>query len=366
MAGWRYETDRAFTGPADLGLDRFIVSGSGPIVAGIQGVFGIDLNARTDFDPTSAPAPTDPEDPRYSIPAPLPHNAGQQLSYAGKLVIPAGPGNTIRLFGLYGSQQQTLYDQLYKYDLEYAPGLSFSGTLLSASFQHTSSPTAKLPMVIDARLGYFDRSFVRGMLADSVEYFFGAFTTSPFNIVGEDIARARDTIAAQQPIPGLYLPDYSSRSPWGVPAFFQSQGSRGSLDWNDFRETGPRWMRPSASGHAATSIFGGEYVSQRVQTFQRVLGLPPGGRQRAAGDGIGLLADVGGALRGGPVQASRNWASPPGSATTSSTRSRSSRGCRPRSSDRSIRGSPPPRCSRASLSSAASATSARRPITSTS
>jgi hypothetical protein len=35
-----YESDRAFTGPADLGLDRFIVSGSGPIVAGIQGVFG--------------------------------------------------------------------------------------------------------------------------------------------------------------------------------------------------------------------------------------------------------------------------------------------------------------------------------------
>ena len=272
-----YESDRAFTGPADLGLDRFIVSGSGPIVAGIQGVFGVDLNARTDFDPTSAPAPTNPEDPRYNIPAPLPHNAGQQLSYAGKLVIPAGRGNTVRLFGLYGSQQQTLYDQLYKYDLEYAPGLSFSGTLLSASFQHTSSPTAKLPMVIDVRLGYFDRSFVRGMLADSVEYFFGAFTTSPFNIVGEDIARARDTVAAQQPIPGLYLPDYSSRSPWGVPAFFQSQGSRGSLDWNDFREYRAQVDATLGLGTRGDLYFGGEYVSQRVQTFQRVLGYLPVG-----------------------------------------------------------------------------------------
>lgn len=87
-----YETDRLFTGAADLGLDRFIASGSGPIVAGIQGIFGIDLNGRVDFDPTSAPAPTNPLDPRYADPAPLPHNAGQQLSFAGKLVIPAGRG----------------------------------------------------------------------------------------------------------------------------------------------------------------------------------------------------------------------------------------------------------------------------------
>ena len=272
-----YETDRPFTGGADLGLDRFIVSGAGPIVAGIQGVFGIDLNARVDFDPTSAPAPTDPQDPRYSIPSPLPHNAGQQLSYAGKLIIPAGRGNTVRLFGLYGTQQQTLYDQLYKYDLGYAPGLSFSGTLASASFQHTSSPTAKLPLVIDARFGYFDRSFVRGMLADSVNYFFGAFTTSSFDVVGEDIASSRDTIAAQQPIPGMYLPDYSTRSPWGVPAFFQSQGSAGSLDWNGFRELRAQVDVTLGLGTRGDLYVGGEYVQQRVQTFQRVLGYLPVG-----------------------------------------------------------------------------------------
>jgi outer membrane receptor protein involved in Fe transport len=272
-----YESDRLFTGGADLGLDRFIVSGSGPIVAGIQGVFGIDLNARVDFDPTSAPAPTDPQDPRYAIPAPLPHNAGQQLSYAGKLVIPAGAGNTVRLFGLYGTQKQTLYDQLYKYDLEYAPALSFSGTLLSASFQHSSSPTAKLPMVIDARAGYFNRSFVRGQLADSVSYFFGAFSSSPFNVVGEDIASAKDTLAAQQPIPGMYLPDYSTRTPWGVPAFFQSQGSAGSLDWNSFRELRGQVDVTIGLGTKGDLFFGGEYVSQRVQTFQRVLGYLPVG-----------------------------------------------------------------------------------------
>jgi outer membrane receptor protein involved in Fe transport len=272
-----YESDRLLTGPADLGLDRLIVSGSGPIVAGIHAVFGVDLNARIDFDPTSAPPPDDPEDPRHDIPAPLPHNAGQQLSYAGKLIIPAGRGNTVRLFGLYGTQQQTLYDQLYKYDLGFAPGLSFSGTLLSAGFQHTSSPTAKLPMVIDARAGYFDRNFVRGQLADSVNYFLGAFTTSPFNVVGEEIARAKDTIAAQQPIPGMYLPDYSSRSPWGVPAFFQAQGTEGSLDWNSFSELRGQLDVTIGLGTHGDLLFGGEYISQRVQTFQRVLGYLPVG-----------------------------------------------------------------------------------------
>jgi len=272
-----YESDRAFTGPADLGLDRFIFSGSGPVVAGIRAVVDIDLNAKIDFDPTSAPAPTNPDDPRYSIPAPLPHNSGQQLSYAGKLIIPAGTGNTVRLFGLYSTQQQLLYDQLYKYDLGYAPGLNFAGTLASVSFQHTSSPTAKLPLVIDARAGYFDRSFSRGMLADSVKYLFGAFTTSPFNIVGEDIASARDTIAAQQPIPGLYLPDYSSRSPWGVPAFFQTQGSLGSVDWNNFKELRGQVDITLGLGTRGDLFFGGEYIQQRVQTFQRVLGYLPVG-----------------------------------------------------------------------------------------
>ena len=214
------------------------MSGGGPDRGGHPAASSASTSTRAvDFDPTSAPAPTNPEDPRYGIPAPLPHNGGQQLSYAGKLIIPAGRGNTVRLFGLYGTQQQRCTTSSTSTTSSYAPGLSFAGTLASASFQHTSSPTAKLPLVIDARAGYFDRSFTRGMLADSVKYFFGAFTTSPFNIVGEDIASARDTIAAQQPIPGLYLPDYSSRSPWGVPAFFQTQGSLGTLDWNNFTGT---------------------------------------------------------------------------------------------------------------------------------
>jgi hypothetical protein len=110
-----------------------------------------------------------------------------------------------------------------------------------------------------------------------VDYFFGAITTSPFHVVGEDIASARDTIAAQQPIPGMYLPDYSTRSPWGVPAFFQAQSGLGSLDWNSFRELRGQVDVTIGLGTKGDLFFGGEYVSQRVQTFQRVLGYLPVG-----------------------------------------------------------------------------------------
>jgi hypothetical protein len=271
-----YETDRAFTGTADLGLDRFIVSGSGGVVAGIQAVFGIDLNARVEFDPTSAPAPTDPQDPRYAIPEPLPHNAGQQLSYAGKLIIPAGTGNTVRLFGLYGTQQQTLYDQLYKYDLEYAPALSFNGTLLSASFQHSSSPTARLPS-----------SSMRGP-ATSIAASCGDSSLTPWTISSAPSRPRRSTSWARTSRARATPSRPSSRSrhvparlfdplPWGVPAFFQTQGSLGSLDWNSFRELRGQLDVTIGLGTRGDLFVGGEYVSQRVQTFQRVLGYLPVG-----------------------------------------------------------------------------------------
>ncbi len=272
-----YENDRILTGPADLGLDRFIISASGPLVAGIKAVIGIDLNGRFDFDPTSAPAPTNPNDPRHDIPSPLPHNSGEQLSFAGKLIIPAGKGNTIRLFGLYGQQEQLLYDQQYKYDQAFAPGLSFNGTLASAAFQHASSGSTRTPVVIDARVGYAGRDFIRGTLADSADYIFGSFNKGKFQIIGQDIARARDTVTADQPIPGLYRPDYSVKSPWGVPAFFLTQGSQGSLAWNNFQELRGQLDVTIGLGTQGDIYVGGEYLHQHVQTFQRVLGYLPVG-----------------------------------------------------------------------------------------
>lgn len=271
------ETDRPFGTASPMGLDRLIFIAEGPLGGGIRAVASVDMLARTDFDPAGGPAPTDPLDPRNGRPAPLPHNSGEQLSFAGKLFIPLGARQTVRLFGLHSIQQQELYDQRYKYDLDFAPVLSFNGTLLSAAFQHASSPSAGRPLVLDVRLGYLTRDFVRGMLANDVEPAVGAFTFKRYEVVGEDLARARDTVAAESPIPGMYLPAPSSSSPWGVPAFFQAQGSQGEVAWNAFTELRSQVDATLGLGSRGDLYFGGEYLLQTVKTFQRTLGYLPVG-----------------------------------------------------------------------------------------
>ena len=62
-----------------------------------------------------------------------------------------------------------------------------------------------------------------------------------------------------------------------MPAFFQTQGSLGSLDWNSFRELRGQLDVTIGLGTRGDLFVGGEYVSQRVQTFQRVLGYLPVG-----------------------------------------------------------------------------------------
>jgi len=271
------ETDRPFGSASPMGLDRVIFIAEGPVASGIRAVASVDMLARTDFDPAGGPAPTDPLDPRSSQPLPLPHNSGEQLSFAGKLFIPLGARETVRLFGLHSVQQQELYDQRYKYDLAFAPVLSFNGTLLSAAFQHASSPRSRRPLVLDVRLGYLTRDFVRGMLANDVEPAVGAFTFKRYEVVGEDMARARDTLSAMAPIPGMYLPAPSSSSPWGVPAFFQAQGSAGEVAWNAFTELRSQVDATLGLGSRADLYFGGEYLLQTVKTFQRTLGYLPVG-----------------------------------------------------------------------------------------
>lgn len=271
------ETDRPFGSASPMGLDRAIFIAEGPVASGIRAVVSVDLLARQDFDPTGAPAPTDPLDPRTDTPSPLPHNSGEQLSFAGKLFIPLGARQTMRLFGLHSVQQQELYDQRYKYDVGFAPVLSFNGTLLSAAFQHASAPSARRPLVMDLRLGYLKRDFVRGMLANDVEPKVGAFTFERYRIVGEDLARSLDTLAANAPVPGMYLPAASSNSPWGVPAFFQTQGSQGEVAWNTFSELRSQADFTLGLGSRGDLYFGGEYLFQEVKTFQRALGYLPVG-----------------------------------------------------------------------------------------
>ena len=265
-----YETDRPFTGGGDLGIDRFVVAAEGPLPGrlGFAGV--IDVEGRLDADPALAPPPTDPRDPRFSNPDMLPHNRGARLDVGAKLRIPVSRRQTLRLFGLRSVGQRLLYDAAYKYDLTLGPAQEVTGTLATAHLQHVGDR-----LTADFRLGYFGREFVRGALADAPEWVFGTFPSSSFHIQGEDLAREQDTLAAQAPLPGFITPEFSSRSPWGVPAFFLGDAPKGEVAWNRFNEV--RALVDVVAGvRANIDLYGGaEVVTQRVQTFHRVLAYLP-------------------------------------------------------------------------------------------
>jgi hypothetical protein len=237
----------------------------------------VDVTGRLDADPVNAPAPANPLDPRNALPSMLPHNGGEQRSLAGKLTVPLGARQTLRLFGLHSVEQRLLYDPAYKYDLALSPARRTVGSLASAHLQHASGPSARLPLVADLRVGYFNRDFVRGTIAREVDYALGAISTDRYRFVGEEMARAQDVTAAAAPIVGLLPASASSATPWGVPAFFLGSGSRGEVSWNHFRELRSQLDVTIGAGQRADLYFGGEVVSQRVETFQRVLGSLPVG-----------------------------------------------------------------------------------------
>ena len=282
---WRgraaYESDRVFPGGLDYGLDRVVVQADGPIVGGIRGLAAVDLSARVDADPVNAPAPEEPLDPRFEDPYLLPHNAGEQYNIAGKLTVPFGSSQTVRLFGVRSIDQRQLYDPFYKYDPEFAPARRTAGTLASAHVQHASGPTSRLPIIADLRVALFSRDFIRGSLTEQPDYRFGAFTGDRFHFLGEDLARARDTATAAAPIPGFREPRFSENTPWGVPAFFLGSGTRGEVAWNQFREIRSQLDVTFGVGQRGDVFVGGELVSQRVRTFQRALAYLPVGMSNA-------------------------------------------------------------------------------------
>lgn len=265
-----YETDRLLGGTADLGQDRAIVAFEGPI--GRAGVVGVlDVEGRVDADPVNAPPSPEPRDPRNTSPALLPHNSGERYDAGLKLRVPFGSAHTLRLFALRSVEQRLLYDPLYKYDTEQAPARRVVGDLVTAHFQRATNTFSA-----DIRAGYFAREFIRGTLTDQPGYKFGAFTGNPFHFVGEELARGQDTSLAAAPIDGFAAPDLSDRTPWGVPAFFQTGGSRGDLAWNRFHELRAQ-ADFSVGGPSADFYFGGEVAWQKVRTFQRALAYLPVG-----------------------------------------------------------------------------------------
>jgi hypothetical protein len=272
-----YETDRPLWGAADLGLDRVVLSGDGPLLGGVRVAGALDAEARLDADPVNAPAPTDPRDPRTAVPWLLPHNAGERYDGAVKLTVPIGGRHALRLFGARSVERRLLFDPAYKYDDALAPARRVTGTLASAHLQHLASPDARHPLSADLRVGWFDREFVQGSLTQQPAFHFGAFSGDPMYFLGGGVALSQDTLAARSALPGFAAPEFSVRTPWGVPAFFVGTGPRGSIGWNRFEELRGQLDFAWGLGQDADWYFGGELVRQRVRTFQRVLAYLPVG-----------------------------------------------------------------------------------------
>ncbi|MGH7528732.1 MAG: TonB-dependent receptor plug domain-containing protein, partial [Gemmatimonadales bacterium] len=268
-----YEGDRPFGGSLDRGLDRLALRAGGPLIGRFGLVAAADVSGRLDADPVNPPPPDDPRDPRSAQPFPLPHNSGEVWTGAAKLVLPVTDRATIRVLGLHTEDQRLLYDPAYKYDADFAPAERLQGDLVTGHLQYASDPRSGAPFLVDLRVGRFVREFLRGELESEVDYAVGAVTGSRFHFVGEDLARAQSTTAV--PVPGLRAPEMSTRTPWGVPAFFLAGGSRGDLGWNRFGET--RFQLDATYGgirHLDLYV-GGEFAAQQVRTFQRILGYLP-------------------------------------------------------------------------------------------
>ncbi|HEX6107502.1 MAG TPA: TonB-dependent receptor, partial [Gemmatimonadales bacterium] len=270
-----YEGDRPFGGDLDRGLDRVVLRADGPISGRLGVVATLDATGRMDADPVSAPAPESPLDPRSERPYPLPHNSGEQWTGAAKLLVPVTGRATLRVLGMHSEDQRLLYDPAYKYDDRFAPAQRLRGDLVSGHLQYVSDPQSGPPLTVDLRAARFVREFLRGELAGEVDYRFGAFTGSHFRFVGEDQARAQDP--SGEPIAGLREPRHSVLTPWGVPAFFLTEGSRGELGWNRFGETRLQ-LDATYGGIRSFDLFlGGDFTAQQVRTYQRAFGYLPVG-----------------------------------------------------------------------------------------
>lgn len=271
-----YETDRPLSGAADLGLDRMILSADGPLIGRTTFVGIIDLSAQLDADPANAPAPVEPRDPRSTSPAPLPHNSGEVWTGGGKITVPVGNRIIGRIFGLLSRDQRYLFDQQYKYDPNFGPGSRTDGTLVTSQWQLLPKQDSNHPFLGDLRFGYFDRSFARGAV-DAPDYSFGAFTGHHLTIQGEELAKAQDTLGTRAAVTGFVPPQFSSNTPWGVPAFFLGGAAHGEIAWNKFTELRSQLDMSWSAGPNTDFYFGGMNAAQDVKTYQRVLASLPAG-----------------------------------------------------------------------------------------
>ncbi|HET7040302.1 MAG TPA: TonB-dependent receptor [Gemmatimonadales bacterium] len=263
-----WETDRPLGNGGDYGLDRVALTVGGPL-GPLRLLAVVDGRARLDDDPTSAPRPSDPLDPRFDAPWILPHNSGEAIDLFAKATLPLG-AHTLRLLGAASDQRRLLFDPELKYQPDRGPGQETTGRLGLFHYQFAPGPGGATATVLDLRVGYFEKQALRGPLTAMPDYRFGAFTLGGFEFAGEALARARDTAGASAAIPGFTAPLFSVRSPWSVPAFFLTDSRRGELAWNRYREGRVRLDAFLGRGPDTDLRFGAEYVGQRVETFVRL------------------------------------------------------------------------------------------------
>jgi len=273
--GVTYETDRPMGVGADFGLDRVVATVGGPLLGRVRFLTIVDAQARRDDTPLNAPPPTDSLDPRSTTPSLLPHAAGERYDVFAKLTAPVGALDTVRITGVASFHQQLLFDPVLKYALDRAAAQAIGGHLALAQFRHRSRADSNWATLLDIRLGYYDKEAIRAPLLTQPTTRFGAFTFSGFDFVGKDVARAMDSAAAVDSIPGFIAPEPSSDTPWGVPAFFMTGSPRGELRWNRFREARARVDLTVGRGPTTVIRTGGEYVRQHAQTFTRLLAYAP-------------------------------------------------------------------------------------------
>lgn len=264
-----YETDRPLTGAGDLGLDRVVLQADGPLFGKVTAVGILDISGRLDADPANAPTPTDARDPRSTTPAPLPHNSGETYTVGGKLTFPLGQRMVSRLFALGTTEQRYLYDPVYKYDPDFAPGRRVDGLLMTGHLQLLPGVNTARPKVGDLRIGYFSKEFVRGAV-DAPDYKFGAFTGERLHIRGEELAKRQDTVAAKAALPGFDPPRFSDNTPYGVQGFFLGGASQGEIAWNRFAELRSQIDMSLSIGEHTEVYVGGLAAAQDVKTFQRI------------------------------------------------------------------------------------------------
>lgn len=269
-AGLSYETDRPLGDGGDYGLDRLVAMVGGPLAGGVTFLAVLDAGARLDADPVHAPAPADSLDPRFSRPWLLPHNSGERFDAFGKVVVPFGARHILRVSYAASAQRRLLFDPVVKYDPAQRAGQETSGRLALAHYQVGGSGDASGAGVVNLRVGLFEKEAVRSVLLADPAHRVGAFTFGNFAFAGRDLARARDSAAAEAPVAGFTAPALASTTPWGVPAFFTTAPTRGELAWNRYREARVRLDVFLGRGAATDVRAGGEYVAQRVETFARL------------------------------------------------------------------------------------------------